>query len=123
MSVYREIDASIKDARLESDGSISGKASFAKDFIGFQGHFPDNPIVPGICLMDAIKILLERVLHKKLEVTEILSVKFFNALGPEEDSRFNITFEENDGKLIAKSEINCDDRKISISKIAYEIIN
>lgn len=43
----------LESARVVSDNEISGFAVWAKTHPILQGHFPQRPIVPGVCLIEA----------------------------------------------------------------------
>jgi 3-hydroxyacyl-[acyl-carrier-protein] dehydratase len=50
----------------------------------FKGHFPGNPVTPGVCMMQIIKELTESVVSKKLFMTSSSNVKFMAIINPEE---------------------------------------
>jgi 3-hydroxyacyl-[acyl-carrier-protein] dehydratase len=43
----------LESARVVSDNEISGLAVWTKTHPILQGHFPQRPIVPGVCLIEA----------------------------------------------------------------------
>lgn len=43
----------LESARVESEKEISGLAVWSKAHPILQGHFPQRPIVPGVCLIEA----------------------------------------------------------------------
>ena len=43
----------LESARVESEREISGLAVWSKAHPILQGHFPQRPIVPGVCLIEA----------------------------------------------------------------------
>ncbi|OWP85671.1 3-hydroxyacyl-ACP dehydratase [Flavobacterium covae] len=49
----------------------------------FKGHFPGNPVTPGVCMMQIIKELLEEILHTELRMTASSNVKFMAIINPE----------------------------------------
>ncbi|MEW5804644.1 MAG: hypothetical protein AB1847_21335 [bacterium] len=57
-----------------------GKAGFLfpPEFIGFKGHFPDRPILPGVCKIQAILLILKAWKKKKVTLKEIVMAKFFS---------------------------------------------
>lgn len=48
----------------------------------FKGHFPNNPIMPGVCMMQIIKELTEQVIQSKLVVEKLIDVKFTALINP-----------------------------------------
>lgn len=49
----------------------------------FKGHFPDQPVTPGVCMMQIIKELSEQVLERKLFMYKSSNVKFMALINPE----------------------------------------
>jgi 3-hydroxyacyl-[acyl-carrier-protein] dehydratase len=60
---------------------------FSKGFCGFQGHFPDNPIVPGVCLIQCALVLTEEICGRKVRLCLINSAKFMAAIEPAQSVR------------------------------------
>ncbi len=50
----------------------------------FSGHFPGNPIVPGVCLTQMLKEIMEQILQKPLLLSKAASIKFTAIVNPEE---------------------------------------
>ncbi len=50
----------------------------------FEGHFPDNPVTPGVIQLQLVKELLEQELNRELEVLTMSRVKFLAILNPNE---------------------------------------
>jgi 3-hydroxyacyl-[acyl-carrier-protein] dehydratase len=121
MNIYDEISSALRNARREADGTISGEAVFPPEFAGFKGHFPDKAIVPGVCLLEAAGLLLEKVLGRKFKFGKALSVKFLNVVQPNELIQFKIKVDEKEGKVIANSKVFKGDKSVSVSKIEFEI--
>lgn len=48
----------------------------------FGGHFPDNPITPGVCMMQIVKELAESHLGSELHLNKVNSVKFAAIVNP-----------------------------------------
>ena len=55
----------------------------------YEGHFPGNPITPGVCLTQMVKETVEHILNKKLTMVTGDNLKFTAVLNPEVNS--NIT--------------------------------
>ena len=48
----------------------------------FKGHFPGNPITPGVCMMQIIKELVEDFTNEKLILSKVSNVKFMAKINP-----------------------------------------
>ena len=57
----------------------------------FKGHFPDNPITPGVCMMQIIKDLSEIITEQHLFLTKSTNVKFMALINPDQHSLLNLT--------------------------------
>lgn len=49
----------------------------------FKGHFPDNPIMPGVCMIQIIKELSETITKSNLTMQTLSNVKFMALINPE----------------------------------------
>ena len=63
---------------------------FSKKFIGFKGHFPNKPILPGVCKIQAALLMLQERKHKNVRLTEIILAKFFAPVTFNQELVFNL---------------------------------
>ncbi|MFH2130718.1 MAG: hypothetical protein ABIK68_10130 [bacterium] len=49
----------------------------------FQGHFPGNPVTPGVCLIQMLKEIVSDHLQQGVLLTEARQIKFLNILVPD----------------------------------------
>ncbi len=56
----------------------------------FDGHFPNNPITPGVVQLQITKEILEEVFQKELLLKEMRSCKFLAILNPNETPFFDL---------------------------------
>ncbi len=65
-------------SKLRDDGSVlTAHFCFGPEFIGFKGHFPGKPVLPGVCKIQAVLCMLEATTQKVSKLKEIISAKFF----------------------------------------------
>lgn len=57
----------------------------------YSVHFPDNPVTPGVCLLQIATELLEQKYVKKLLLSKAKSIKFKKIVGPDEQPVFVFT--------------------------------
>ena len=51
----------------------------------FEGHFPGQPVVPGVCMMQMLKELLEKVIEKETRLRKADYLKFLAIIDPTEN--------------------------------------
>lgn len=49
----------------------------------FKGHFPGNPVTPGVCMMQIIKELTQHITGFSLQLKSSSNVKFMALINPE----------------------------------------
>ncbi len=72
----------------------------------FEGHFPGNPIMPGVCMMQITKDIVESLTNNKLFMKKCSNVKFMAIINPDinKDLNLNITIsEEENGNIKVKN--------------------
>ncbi len=59
----------------------------------FDGHFPGNPVTPGVVQLQIVKEILESHFKKDLSLKIISKCKFLNILNPENTPAITITID------------------------------
>ena len=80
-----ELDSSNKE-------NIKAIIDLNKDHEVYEGHFPGNPVVPGVCLTQLIKEVMEKVENKELSLVYADNIKFLAVVNPEINNRLQIDF-------------------------------
>ena len=62
----------------------------------FQGHFPGQPVVPGVCMVQIIKELLEQQLDEKLFLVNAPQIKFLRLITPDISPLVSMEWEKPD---------------------------
>ncbi len=83
--------------------SVSCKVVFNDEHDIFKGHFPEQPVVPGVCMMEMIKELLEAQTDKLLWLRNAGQVKFLQLITPDVQPTVNISWDELDTGLNVKA--------------------
>jgi 3-hydroxyacyl-[acyl-carrier-protein] dehydratase len=65
-----------------SDTLIEACIRLNPDHVILKGHFPGQPVVPGVCLIQLIKEVAGLVLQKELTVIAASSIKFLKMIEP-----------------------------------------
>ena len=73
----------------------------------FEGHFPNQPVVPGVCMMQMIKEIVEHILDKKTNLVQAADMKFLAVIDPRKNNLVQATIkyatDENDAINIVAS--------------------
>lgn len=59
-----EIKSSMSELR-DNGKEITAHFCFSQEFIGFKGHFPGRPVLPGVCKIQAILCMLEEATQRR----------------------------------------------------------
>ncbi len=88
------------------DGTCEATFTFDRNFPGFDGHFPANPIVPGICELSAVELMVqEATANPCLRTVAILQVKFRAPLRTDDCAVFTLSLQEKEGRLVATATV------------------
>ncbi len=101
------------DDMVTRDGSCSARLTFPADFIGFQGHFPGNPVLPGVCLVEAVLGIAERAHGGPLRLERIASAKFREAVRPEQPIAIDCTSSGDGQQLRIDARVSGADRRVA----------
>jgi len=71
--------------KSQSKTGIDFTIEFNPEHFIYQSHFPENPITPGVCIIQIIKELAEVILERKLFLKKLQTVKFLNVINPLEN--------------------------------------
>src|ERR687897_565334 len=82
-------------------GNVTATLLINKDHGILKGHFPGQPVVPGVCMMQMIKELVELQTNRDLRISEADNMKFLSIINPELNNKIqaSITYIENNGAL------------------------
>lgn len=73
----------------------------------YQGHFPEHPVVPGVCLLQLVKECAEDIRRQQLQYTQVSSCKFLSVVNPVNTPCLSVTLTLKDmeeGKLQLQAE-------------------
>lgn len=74
--------------------SFSCKVAFNLHHDIFKGHFPGQPVVPGVCMMEMVKELLEQQTDKFLWLRNAGMVKFLQLITPDVQPLINVSWKK-----------------------------
>lgn len=86
----------------ENDESFKIGVSLNKDHAIFKGHFPGQPILPGVCMIEMVKEILSEIKQKPYKLKGADNIKYLRLVDPNSDPVLNITLQvkEEDQELV-----------------------
>jgi len=75
----------------------------------FKGHFPEQPILPGVCMLEIIASVFSEITTGERRLIEGDNIKFLSILDPAVDNKINVAINFNiseDQVYNVKSEIS-----------------
>lgn len=87
--------------KLNEAGHIKALLSINRHHGIFKGHFPENPVTPGVTQLEMIRQVLSCCIEKDLMLTEAKDFKFIAPiLPPNTDGiELNIDYKKEQGKI------------------------
>jgi len=65
-----------------SNGEVLATITFQKEHPIFSGHFPGHPVVPGVCMIQIVRELLEDTFQSNLTIRSGDNIKFLSVINP-----------------------------------------
>ena len=91
----------------------------------FKGHFPDSPVMPGVCMIQMIKELTEQTLNKELFLSVASNVKFMAIINPLVNETIDLSLKISEAEGIVKvKNITSYDETVALKLSAtFKILN
>ncbi|HTB51421.1 MAG TPA: hypothetical protein VK718_01505 [Ferruginibacter sp.] len=58
----------------------------------FGGHFPEHPVVPGVCMMQMVKEVVETVIGRETDLLKADTIKFLTIIDPRENPVIDLQY-------------------------------
>lgn len=128
LSVYDGVARSLTAGPEMSDGAVRAEFVFRDTFAGFEGHFPGNPIVPGIAQIYAAQITAETAEmaeggnRRRIRLKETARCKFIRPVLPNEVVRISLAGEWENGVMRCKANITANGEPCSSMTLVLESV-
>jgi 3-hydroxyacyl-[acyl-carrier-protein] dehydratase len=77
-------------------GVLKAKVSINKKHRIFEGHFPGLPVVPGVCMLQMVREIMEVYTEKELKISEADNMKFLSVINPELHGEIDVLINYNE---------------------------
>lgn len=112
--------------RIATDGTTVGYELLLRaDHAIYQAHFPNEPVTPGVCILQILRELLEEHTGRHYEVAKVKNVKFLSILSPVDTPRVTFVIDKmsHDATTGAcKVQAHVETKEQMISKISMEMV-
>ena len=72
-------------------GVVKAIISINKKHRILEGHFPGLPVVPGVCMLQMVREIMEVNTKRELKITEADNMKFLSVINPEQNADVEVT--------------------------------
>lgn len=122
VSVYEDVVRSLETGPKQDGGMTHAEFVFRETFTGFEGHFPGNPIVPGIAQIYAAQITADSAAGRKTRLKETARCKFMRPVLANEVVRVSLTGEWRDGIMRCKVAVTANGEPCSSMTLVLESV-
>jgi 3-hydroxymyristoyl/3-hydroxydecanoyl-(acyl carrier protein) dehydratase len=112
----QETRGCLKQLTTGDKDELQGRFVFPPGYLGFDGHFPGNPVLPGVCMVEAVLAMLESWSHHAVTLAEVQSAKWLKPVQPGVELSFKTEISTNSSKgpgTVIKARISSDGDKIA----------
>lgn len=85
---FNDLNIDLTSNKFSASWSVSSKLPY------FEGHFPNNPILPAIALFDLSEVMLEQGLKKPIKFKTVSSAKFLVPIIPRDKIKIELSLNE-----------------------------
>lgn len=107
------------------ENNIKANIHFNAGHDVFKGHFPQMPVVPGVCQVQIIKDLLEEITGNKTMMVSGDNIKFTGMILPDKhpDVNLEINFTKTENGLTADAKLYFEEITFTKHKGKYKILD
>jgi len=113
------------DSFTNVDGKIEAALTIDANHRIFEGHFPGQPVLPGVCMVQIFKELLEKATHQKLFLYQAESSKFLALVDPRQTPQltFVVDYSTAEGHIKASGVLKNDTATfLKLSNCSFNVI-
>ena len=101
----------INNIEQKSDDAFAIEVTILPGHQIYEGHFPQQPVVPGVCTLTIIRECIGNILSKEVSFASIKECKYVSALIPLEDLRIMINLSITESTKIAATVERVDNQQ------------
>ncbi len=111
-------------SKVTEENSVQVKIQVDNKHQIFQGHFPNNPVMPGVCLLQIMKELTESFFSENLFMEMCSNVKFMAKINPDLNPILDIdlAFSKDQDQIKAKGAFSFEGTPATKISAKYKIV-
>ncbi|MGB2809013.1 MAG: hypothetical protein WBC22_14815 [Sedimentisphaerales bacterium] len=90
------------ESAQKTEGGWEKTYIFPSDFLGFQGHFPENPILPAVIQIMMAREAVAEQMGQEFDVTKLSRAKYMKVITPGIPVTVIWTIKEQPGSITCK---------------------
>jgi 3-hydroxymyristoyl/3-hydroxydecanoyl-(acyl carrier protein) dehydratase len=99
-------------------GVLTANFLFPETFIGFRGHFPGKPVLPGVCQIHCVLAAIEQGEGVTVALREVVLAKYAAPVFPGEELVCTVELTAGpDGERLLKARLTVNGRKVTEMKL------
>ncbi|MBP7808570.1 MAG: hypothetical protein KA163_04715 [Bacteroidia bacterium] len=124
MLSLKESFYTIKEKNQISESHVEAVIDLNVNHDIYKGHFPEQPIVPGVCQVQIIKEFLEDLMGKKLQMITGDNIKFTGMIIPTQNPQVNFTvnYKVNGEEIICEAKLFFGETTFTKYKGKFKVI-
>ncbi len=100
------------DNIVQAEDSYTVSVTLNPEHPIYQGHFPGQPVVPGVCTLTVIKECIGCILSKSISFSSIKECKYVSALLPQANLAVTISLEFADSGKVKATVVRNDNLQL-----------
>lgn len=112
---------SISSINSNTDGQFDAQVVIDENHEILKAHFPDFPVVPGACLIDCAKDIVETHFNSAYRLVSVKNVKFLQIVNPQKNNslKYSCTYQNEGGELRVNYTVTAKEELISKLSLVY----
>lgn len=109
-------------SKLDTESGFEWRVQLNKDHFIYKAHFPNNPITPGVCMLQMCQEALSQHFGRDLRMLGAKNIKFLHVWSPLEYEMATFSFQLTETEGLIKVSVLVAEKEMSFAKfsLSYE---
>ncbi len=92
--------------------TCEAKFCFDPNLSMFRGHFPDNPILPGVMQVEMVHLVMVRMTGANYRIIRVKKAKFIGQVFPGDQITVHLAVKDREDYLQVKAQLSVEGKKV-----------